>query len=132
MSNYIRQATADYFFRPSVTAPIRPTSLVMSLWVSVTDALAGTGVELTSVSAPGYVRSACTWGTLSLPSGVLSTNFVCSFPTATADWPLASFYGVHDQLGQLVHALTALTVPTTVLTGNHAEASAGALTVTLT
>jgi hypothetical protein len=128
LSNYMKQSVADFFFRPGVAAPARPTSLKMSLWSAVTDADAGTGTELVG---NGYLRSLCTFGTVSLPSGLLSTNFVCVFPTATANWVQATHYGIHDHLGNLLQSLVALTTPTTVLAGNHAEASAGALTITL-
>lgn len=128
LSNYMKGAISDYFFRPGVAAPTRPSSLVMSLWSAVTDADAGTGTEL---SGNGYARATVTWGAVSLPSGLLASNFTATFPTATADWAAATHYGVHDQLGNLLQSLTALNSPQTVLSGSHAEAAAGALTITL-
>lgn len=128
MSNYLKQACADYFLRPGASAPVRPISHVMSLWSAITDSDAGTGTELIGNA---YARSAVTWGTISLPSGVLATNFMVVFPTATLDWLAATHYGVHDHLGNLLQSLTALSSPITVLSGSHAEATAGALTVTL-
>lgn len=131
-SNYLKQAVADYFFRPSAAAPVRPTSFTMSLWSAVTNAAAGTGTEFTTGTAPGYLRSAITWGAITIPGGVLPTNFTCVFPTATGLWPSANFYGIHDQAGNLLHALKALTsAPVIVPSGSHAEATAGTLTVTI-
>lgn len=131
MSNYAKQAAADYFFRPGVLAPTRPTSHRMSLWSAITDSDAGTGTEFTSGTAPGYVRATITWGTIALPSGIMATSITASFPAATGNWPAATHYGIHDQVGNLLQSLTVLTVPRTVLTGGHGEITAGALTLTL-
>lgn len=130
-SNYMKQAIADYFFRPGVAAPLRPTSHVMSLWSAITDSDAGTGTELTVGTAPGYARSTVSFGNVTIPGGLISTNFTVVFPTATADWPAATHYGFHDQAGNLLQSLTALTTPQTVLSGSHAEGTAGVLTVTI-
>lgn len=127
MSNYMKQAIADYFFRPSAGAPLRPTLHLMSLWSAITDSDAGTGTELVG---SGYTRAGATWGTISLPGGVIATNFTAVFPTATVNWVTATHYGIHDQGGNLMQSLTALTTPQTVLAGQHAEATAGALTLT--
>lgn len=131
MSNYLKQAVTDQFFRPAVAAPTRPTSHKISLWSAVTDSDAGTGTELTAGSAPGYVRTTVTWGNVTIPGGVLQTNLTIVFATATSNWPAATHYGIHDHVGNLLQSLTALTTPQTVLSGNHAEVAAGSFTLTL-
>lgn len=131
MSNYLKQAMADYFFRPSAAAPTRPTLHKMSLWSAITDSDAGTGTELTSGSAPGYVRATITWGNVTIPGGVLSTSVTATFPAATSNWPAVTHYGVHDHAGNLLQSLTALAVAQTVLTGAHGEVPAGSLVITL-
>lgn len=130
MSNYLKAAYANYFFRPSVAAPTRPTSNLISLWSAITDSDAGTGTELNVGTSPGYARSAVTWGAASIPGGVMTNNFACVFPTATANWVTATHYGVHDHLGNLLQSLTAVASPIAVLAGNHYEAASGTLILT--
>lgn len=131
MSNYTKQAIADYFFRPAVTAPTRPTSFLASLWSAITDSDAGTGTELVVGTSPGYVRPLITFGNITIPGGVLTSNLTVVFATATGNWVTATHYGIHDHLGNLLQSLTALGAPQTVLSGNHAEIPAGAWTLTL-
>lgn len=131
MSNYMKQAMADYFLRPAATAPTRPTSHRMSLWSAITDSDAGTGTEFTSGTAPGYLRSVITWGNITIPGGVIATSLTAVFPAATSDWPAATHYGVHDHAGNLLQSLQTLASPQTILTGNHGEVPAGSLVITL-
>lgn len=131
MSNYLKQAMADFFFRPAAAAPVRPTSHKMSLWSAITDSDAGTGTEFTVGTAPGYLRGAITFGNITIPGGVLATSLTAVFPAATSSWPAANFYGIHDHAGNLLQSLTALAAPSTVLIGNHGEVPAGSITIIL-
>lgn len=131
MSNYLKAAIITYFFRPSVAAPTRPTGTVVSLWSAITDSDAGTGTELINGTSPGYLRATASWGAASIPSGLSTNNLTVVWPTATTNWIAATHYGVHDHLGNLLQSLLALTLPISVLAGNHAEAAPGALTLTL-
>lgn len=130
-SNYGMQAFADYFFHPAASAPVRPTSHKMSLWSAITDARAGAGTELTTGTAPGYVRATIIWGSITVPGGVMATSLTAVFPAATASWPAATHYGVHDHAGNLLQALKALTAAQTILIGDHGEVPAGSLIITL-
>lgn len=130
MSNYLETASYDFWFRPGAAAPTRPTSHTVSLWSAVTDQEAGTGTELTNITAPGYARAAVVFG--ASVNGIGSNTALVAFPTNSsgASWPAATFYGVHDHLGNLLQRLVALPAPIIVPAGQHATIQIGGLILT--
>lgn len=123
MSNYLENASYDFWFRPGASAPTRPTSHTVSLWSAVTDAEAGTGTELSSGTSTGYARTAATFGAPTNGQGSNSAQVL--FPIAGNNWVTATHYGIHDHLGNLLQALKALPAPISVTTGNRAVAEVG-------
>lgn len=123
MSNYMETSTYDFWFRPGVSAPTRPTSHTVSLWSAVTDAEAGTGTELSNGTSPGYARVAATFGASTNGAGANDAQILWAI--ASGNWVTATHYGIHDHLGNLLQALKALPAPITVTTGNRAVAEIG-------
>lgn len=131
LSNYLEEAIYNYFFRPGVGAPTRPTSLSISLWSDVTDSEAGTGTELSDPSSAGYARPAVTMGAFASGSGANDAVVLWPFNSGGGNWVTATHYGIHDHLGNLLQALKLLPAPITIPPGQRATAEIGDLVLNL-
>ena len=82
------------------------------------------------LSGGAYARVATTFGA---PSGQATDNTaLVTFPTATADWVAATYFGLWDQLAVGGNFLggVALTTPRTILNGQYGEFAIGAEDIT--
>lgn len=127
MSDYMEQSSYDFWFRPGVAAPTRPTGHEVSLWSVVIDEEEAVGTELTAITAPGYARASATFG--APDDGVGTNTNLVQWPLATADWIPATHYGIHDHLGNPLQRLKALPSPITVVNGTRASAQPGDLQI---
>lgn len=129
MSDYLENASYDFWFRPNAAAPVRPTLHRISLWSAITNAEAGVGTELDgATTAPGYARFTVSFAP---PLGGSGSNDVPAItPIATSNWPAATHYGVHDHLGNLLQSLKPLSQPVAVLAGNAGRWEPGDLQLT--
>ena len=129
MSDYLEGASYDFWFRPGVAAPTRPTAHEVSLWSDVTDEDSGTGTELTDATAPGYTRPSVVFGAHTDGVGSNSAQVLRPFNSGGADWPTVTHYGIHDHLGNLLQSLKQLPAPLAIPPGQRATAEIGDLVI---
>lgn len=111
---------------------IKPTALYVGLMTAVTAGEAGT---ITEVTGGSYARVSvppldANWAAATAGNGTTSNVATVTFPAATADWGIATHFGIFDAatLGNmLVYAL--LTTARNITNGSTPSFAAGALTV---
>lgn len=129
LSNYAEGQVLNHIFR--TTGFTKPTSIYVGLMTAVTDGEAGT---ITEVTGGSYARVAvapldANWSAPVAGNGTTSNVAAVTFPAATADWGIATHFGIFDAatLGNLL-IYAPLTAARTITNGSTPSFGAGALT----
>lgn len=127
-SNWLEEATLNYFFRNQVVA--QPTQVYLALYINdPTDADTGT-----EVSGSGYSRKQVTFGAPSQvgDKGVISNNAKVEFDVATGDWGLVSHWAIRTaQTGGNQLCRGSFSKVENVQTGNRLTIEIGNLQVSM-
>jgi len=127
-SNYLEEATLNYFFRNVAVA--QPTAIYLALYINdPTDADTGT-----EVSGGAYARKQITFGAPSQTGdkGVISNNQKVEFDIATTDWGNVSNWGIRTaSTGGNLLCKGSFSRVENVLIGNRLTVEIGNIQVTL-
>lgn len=127
-SNYLEEATLNYFFRNQSVA--QPSAVYLALYINdPTDADTGT-----EVSGGGYARKQVSFGAPSQvgDKGVIANNAKIEFDIASTDWGTVAYWGIRTALtsGSLL-ARGSFSRAENVQSGNRITIEIGSLTVAM-
>lgn len=126
LSNFAENLAINFMLNAS--AVTRPTSWTVGLYSDAAGATTDQpATELTTGTAPGYVRQTVTFDTAT--TGTCRNTNAPTF-TATGAWPTVNYIGVFDHLGNLLF-WGALTTSKTLAANDQLQFAANNITLSL-